>query len=580
MWFYQEEIINIKVLIVDDDIVDRRLVKKALSSSSHSFYDIREINSVSGGLKILREESFDVILLDYNMPKVDGIEMLIELRSQSNMGNTAIVMISASEDQSLGLSCIEAGAQDFLSKNEISRNKLEKAILQAQKRFEIEQRMHESYLNAKQMAERDALTGLSNRYHFEELLKVMIANNKRSGHNVAILALDLDNFKQVNDTMGHDAGDIVLVESVKRVQRCLRSNEGFARLGGDEFAVILGNISSINEVSSIANRILEAFNANFIVNKHEINCGISIGAAMSEAASCDAKDLLKCADIAMYRSKRSGKNSVSYYQTHYQIEFNRRFNIQNDVNRIFETSIFRLFYQPIFSTQQNFPCGFEALIRWPESEKMCPPDEFIPIAEESKLISRIGEWVIKVAIEQLALWQRDFSTELTMSINISPIQLQDLVLCNYLTRIIEEHGVQPNKVILEITETALIKDNKKVAEILGVLSSKGYQIALDDFGMGFSSVAHLMDYPIDIVKLDKSMQTTGDSSEKRRKVFDALALMLKKLDFIIIAEGIETQEQLALCKKLEIDRLQGYLLGKPLDTKETTLLLENITSFI
>lgn len=564
-----------KVLIVDDDIVDRQIVKRTLNSSSNSFHEIHESNSVAEGLAALSKEHFDVVLLDYKMPEVDGIEMVIELRSKRDVGNTAIVMISASEEQSLALDCIEAGAQDFIPKSEITRNKLEKAIIHAKKRFEIEQRMHESYLAVKKMAEKDPLTGLSNRYHFEESLKVMIAHNKRTDHNVALLALDLDNFKHVNDTMGHGAGDNVLVESVKRVQACLRSNEGFARLGGDEFAIILGNISSPNEVSPIANRILDSFRAPFIVDGKEITCGVSIGAALCPADSIDAQDLLKCADIAMYRSKQSGKNSVSFYEPHYQTEFNRRFTIKNDINRILDTSTFRLFYQPIFSSESTQPSGFEALIRWPVTEQMYTPDEFIPIAEESKLISRIGKWVIRTAIEQLSQWQGTFNSELTMSINISPIQLQDFELLSYLSQIIEEFSVQPSKIILEITETALIKDSNKIAEMLVVLSDKGYKIALDDFGMGFSSVAHLMDYPIDIVKLDKSMQTTNESSEKHRRVFEALALMLTKLEFVVIAEGVETEQQLALCKKLGLDRFQGFLLGKPLDNEKASILLRN-----
>jgi diguanylate cyclase (GGDEF)-like protein len=565
-----------KILIVDDDIVDRRIVKRALNSSSNSFYEIHESSSVAEGLEALRTTHFDVILLDYKMPGADGIEMVIELRAKPDIGNTAIIIISASEDQSLALNCIEAGAQDFLSKNEITQKKLEKAIIHAHKRFEIEQRMHESYLTVKKMAEKDPLTGLSNRYHFEESLKVMIASNKRTQHNVALLALDLDNFKHINDTMGHDAGDKVLVESVNRVQLCLRSNEGFARLGGDEFAVIFGNISSPNEVSPIANRILDAFKAPFIIDDQEVICGVSIGAALCPADSIDAKDLLKCADIAMYRSKQSGKNSVSFYQAHYQTEFNRRYSIRDAINHILDTSAFRLFYQPIFSSQSQNPSGFEALIRWPETEHMYVPNEFIPIAEESRLISRIDHWVIKTSIEQLSQWHTTVHPDLTMSINLSPIQLQDNELVSYLSQITQEFDVHPSRVILEITEMALIKDNKKIAQILGILSEKGFHIALDDFGVGFSSLANLMEYPIDIVKLDKSMQTTDNSSQKHRKVFEALALMLGKLEFVVVAEGIETEQQYILCKKLGLDRMQGFLLGKPLDKDKTSSLLSKL----
>tara|TARA_R110000744_G_scaffold8733_13_gene28653 strand:+ start:5975 stop:7684 length:1710 start_codon:yes stop_codon:yes gene_type:complete len=565
-----------KVLIVDDDVVDRRLVKRTLNASSDSFHEIQEATSVAQGLKLLNERQFDVVLLDCKMPEVDGIEMLIDLRAKPDMGNTAIIMISASEEPSLALDCIEAGAQDFLSKNEISISKLEKAILHANKRFEIEQRMHYSYLAVKKMAEKDTLTGLSNRYHFEETLKIMITNNKRTQHKVALLALDLDNFKHVNDTMGHDAGDDVLKQSVDRIRTCLRCNEGFARLGGDEFAIIISSISSPGEVNRIASRILDSFKTPFDLNGKEVACGVSIGVALCPDDSADAQALLKCADIAMYRAKQNGKNSISFYQPHFQTEFNLRFLIQNELNRHLENTSFRLFYQPLFCAKKNTLLGFEALIRWPNTDPIYTPDEFIPIAEQSKLINPIGQWVIKTAICQLSKWHQQFDPQLTMSINISPVQLQDADLLAELTQATTEYLVSPGKIVLEITETALIKDNIKVTDTLCLLSQKGYKIALDDFGMGFSSVAHLMDYPIDIVKLDKSMQTTSKRSDKRIRVFEALALMLKKLEFIVVAEGVETEQQLRLCQEFDLDRLQGYLLGIPMDDAKSESLLQGI----
>ena len=277
--------------------------------------------------------------------------MVSDMRAKPDMGNTAIVMISAYDEPSLALDCIEAGAQDFLAKNEITLSKLEKAILFANKRFEIEQRMHKSYLAVKKMAEKDPLTGLSNRYHFEETLKILIASNKRVTSKVALLALDLDNFKHINDTMGHAAGDKVLQQSVKRIRKCLRNNEGFARLGGDEFAIILGNITSGDEISRIANRILDSFKVAFNIDDKEVHCGVSIGVALCPDDSVNAQTLLKCADIAMYRAKQNGKNGVSFYESYYQTEFNQRFLIQNELIGVLENASFRLLYQPLFSAK-------------------------------------------------------------------------------------------------------------------------------------------------------------------------------------------------------------------------------------
>ncbi|MGY0582901.1 MAG: two-component system response regulator [Paraglaciecola chathamensis] len=565
-----------KVLIVDDDVVDRKVVKRTLCASSDSHHEVQEATSAAQGMSLLSSSQFDVILLDYRMPEVDGIEMVSDMRAKPDMGNTAIVMISAYDEPSLALDCIEAGAQDFLAKNEITLSKLEKAILFANKRFEIEQRMHKSYLAVKKMAEKDPLTGLSNRYHFEETLKILIASNKRLTSKVALLALDLDNFKHINDTMGHAAGDKVLQQSVKRIRKCLRNNEGFARLGGDEFAIILGNITSGDEISRIANRILDSFNVAFNIDDKEVHCGVSIGVALCPDDSVNAQTLLKCADIAMYRAKQNGKNGVSFYESYYQTEFNQRFLIQNELIGVLENASFRLLYQPLFSAKDKSLLGFEALIRWPEMEPHFTPEEFIPVAEQSKLINRIGEWVITTAFNQLSQWHRQFNTALTMSVNISAVQLHDSDLLPYLSHTLERLSLSANSVILEITETALIKDNKKVTDILRVLSGRGFKIALDDFGMGFSSVSHLMEYPIDIVKLDKSMQTSNESSDKHQRIFKALALMLKTLDFVVVAEGIETKEQLLQCQQFNLERLQGNYLGLPLNKERSELFLASI----
>ncbi|WP_282130586.1 two-component system response regulator [Pseudoalteromonas aliena] len=562
------------ILIVDDDLVDRKLIRKMLISDGAQLHHITEVMCVSEGFQAIEKTHFDVILLDYNMPKEDGIEMLIEMRAKPKLGNTAIIMISSSENSSVAIECIEAGAQDFLPKGDITRSSLNKALIYAKKRFEAEQRMHDSYLAVKHMAERDQLTGLSNRYHFEEVLKVMIANNKRTKNCVALLALDLDNFKNINDTLGHNVGDEILIQTVTRINNCLRRDEGFARLGGDEFAVIIGGICNINQIGMIANRILEKVSEPFIHNGITINCTVSIGSALYPNDATEAHELLKCADIAMYRSKQSGKSKISFYKAQFQYEFSRRVDIQNSIKHNLEKKNFRLFYQPVFCSKTQRISGVEALIRWPDTEISYTPDEFIPIAEECRLINPLGDWIIATALEQLSVWQQSYQMPLTLSINISPVQLQKDTLLTYLLTTIEKSNVKPSNVILEITETAFMEDSKEVIDILTTLSNNGFRIALDDFGMGYSSISHLMSYPIDIVKLDKSMQPLGDNNDKRLKIIEGLSLMLKALDFSVVAEGIETPTQHALCNTLGIDYLQGFLFARPMPAHEISQLLK------
>jgi diguanylate cyclase (GGDEF)-like protein len=564
-----------KILIVDDDTADRKIIIKALFDA-HQLTKITETNSVAQALAAIEREQFDVILLDYKMPEANGIELLYDLRSRSKLGSTAVVMLSSSEDIELALVCIEAGAQDFLVKSEISQGKLSKAILHAKKRFEIEQQMHDSYITVKRMAERDPLTGLSNRYHFEETLKVMIANNKRTDHRIALLAFDLDNFKHVNDTLGHDAGDALLMQMVARINNCLRENEGFARLGGDEFAVILGGIEHINDVSAIAERILKTCDIPFKIKNIELQSSISIGVAIFPADAKEAEALVKSADIAMYRAKQSGKNRVCYYETRYQDEFNRRYAMQNDMNRVIKSRGFVLNYQALFHTNTHKIKGFEALLRWPTQDiSNYTPDEFIPVAEETDQISKIGMWVFDAAISQLKTWQERFDPSLTMSINVSPVQLQENSFFEFVKSTLEYKQVSASTVTLEITETAFFKENEIIQKALMQLREYGLNIALDDFGMGYSSISHLISYPINIVKIDKALQANAGNRLANEALFEALTLMLKKLEFEIVAEGVENKEQLALCEKFDVDIIQGYLLGHPQDPKTSEALLRN-----
>jgi diguanylate cyclase (GGDEF)-like protein len=553
-----------KILIVDDDEIDIALVKRALSTSLHNEYEVKDADSVIEGLALIDTENFDVILLDYHMPEVNGIELIIDIRSRPNLGDTAIIVISAAQDSSIALNCIEAGAQDFISKIDISHIKLHQAIIHSKKRFEMEQRMRESYLALKNMAETDQLTGLHNRYYFDETLKFMIANSDRSKLSVGMLALDLDDFKYVNDSLGHHAGDKLLVDFVGRVKECLRVNDGFARLGGDEFAITLANVHSVEEVNMIANRILSSFKKPFLLEGQRIKCTVSIGAALYPSDADSRVQLVKCADIAMSRAKQNGKNALRFYESHYQNEFNRRFLIQSEMSEILRSSSFRLFYQPVFSAHSARIKGVEALIRWPDTPNSYTPDEFIPIAEETRLIHDLGQWVLTTALTDLASWQMRFDRNFTMAINISALQLQDTQLTQ---KIIDEtlrHGLESSTITLEITETALLEDNDITRQTLCSLSSQGFKIALDDFGMGFSSIAHLNNFPIDIVKLDKSLQDKYSTDKNKKSLLEAVTMMLKLLDFIVVAEGIETPSQLTICHELKIDKIQGYLLGKPM----------------
>lgn len=558
---------RLNVLLVDDDMADRKIIKRTLAENATEVI-VTEAVSVAEGLGILQEHKFDVILLDYRMPGATGIEMVQELRSRPDLGSIAIVMMSASENESLAVKCIESGAQDFIQKTDLQRLNLHRAIIHAQKRFELEHKLHQNYLNVKHLAEKDPLTGLSNRHHFNQIIDMLIENSRHSKVEMALLLIDLDDFKYVNDTLGHDAGDRLLIEFSTRVKKLLRRHESFARLGGDEFAIVLNGIKSTQQVRLVTQRIQNALSVPVTLGQTEVVIKASIGASVYPVQAADKDTLVKYADIAMYQAKANGKGKMELYDPVMSEQYSRMYDIQNGMKQLIQEAAFNIHFQPVVDLQTNQKIGFEALIRWPNMKNQFVPDEFIPIAEKNSDIHAIGEWVIDRAIRQISNWQKRHAKDRFVAINISPVQLQNHTITEYLINRAEAYSVNPQNIVLEITETALFEKEVEIKRSIETLSDYGFLISLDDFGVGYSSISHLIEYPISIVKLDKSLFQTEEGEQKRKAVFEALAEMLKRLRMTVVAEGIETQEHLDMCKKLNIDHGQGFFLGRPAEAVE------------
>ena len=553
---------RLNVLLVDDDIADRKIIRRTLAENVTEV-KVVEASSVAEGLGIMQSQNFDVILLDYRMPDVSGLEMVQQLRSRPDLGSIAIVMMSASENEALAVQCIEAGAQDFIQKDDLQRLNLHRAMIHAHKRFELEHKLHQNYLNVKHLAEKDPLTGLSNRHHFNQIFDMLIENSARSKVDIALLLIDLDDFKHVNDTLGHDAGDRLLIEFSTRVKKLLRRHESFARLGGDEFAIILNGIKSTQQLRLVTQRIQDALAKPITIGQAEVICNASIGAAIFPVQAQSKDALIKCADIAMYEAKADGKGKMKLYDKVMSAQHTRMYDIQFGLKQLIHEAAFNIHFQPVIDLQTNQIIGFEALIRWPNMEDPFLPDEFIPIAEKNSDIHAIGEWVIDRAIQQISQWQKYHAKERFIAINISPVQLQNPAVTEFLIDRAQAYSVNPQNIVLEITETALFEKQSDIKHSIETLSEYGFVISLDDFGVGYSSISHLIEYPISIVKLDKSLFEVEEGEQKRKAVFEALAQMLKRLSMTVVAEGIETQEHLDMCKQLKIDHGQGFFLGRP-----------------
>ena len=553
------------ILIVDDDIVDRESIKRTLGRSTTQFNFV-ETESVDEALAALLEQKFDAILLDYRMPKRDGIELLLELRNASLDISVAVIMLSNSEETELALECVRAGAQDFLLKSEVSTSRLNRAIVQAQVRFELEQKLHVSYQETKKLAEHDTLTGLYNRYSFEEALQLSILQKARDNTKLALTLFDLDNFKFINDNYGHHIGDEILIQVSQRVSDCLRGNEVFARLGGDEFAIILSNLHTIDNATRVTKRILNSLDEPFNISGIVINMTASIGIAIYPDNTLNANELLKHADIAMYRSKKLGRNQICYFEDEMQKQFLQRYQVEANLIGAVVRNEFILHYQPIFETATSNVIGFEALIRWNFQDELLYPDSFITIAECSRVIIDIGRWVIEQAIYQLSIWNLRESKSYMIAINLSSVQLSDRNLVQFIKDALKKYHVSPKLIELELTETALLENSKQAIKTLESLSDLGCRIALDDFGSGFSSVSHLQNFPISTVKIDKSL-ILASGEEKTQALISGLSAMLHSLSLDIVAEGIENEQILQLCQQLKIQRAQGYYFSKPLDVK-------------
>ncbi|MGK0475274.1 MAG: diguanylate cyclase (GGDEF)-like protein [Oleispira sp.] len=558
-----------KVLIVDDDVIDRTSIVRILKSSE-SAPEIIEVETAEEGLHQLKIIQFDVILLDYNLPKKSGMEFLLELKSDSAIRNTAVIMMSTSEEEKLALDCISSGAQDFLAKTEITAFRLRRAILSAQARSELEQELYQSYQKTKKLAECDSLTGLANRYLFDESLVQSISDHQRSGNYLALILLDLDHFKYINDNYGHDVGDELLIKVTTRINSCLRGNELFARLGGDEFSITLLNIKSPQDANSVTLRILNSLKMPFQVGDITVMSTASIGISLYPGDGENATDLFKHADVAMYRAKNLGRNQHSFYEQKMQNQFLIAYEIEKNLRESIDKEEFILFYQPVITLATMEVTGFEALLRWPKYSDI-GPDIFIPIAEKSLLIIDLGRWVISAALKQLSEWNKRSAEPMSIAINLSPVQLSDPELIHFIANTLKQNKISPKQVEFELTETALFVESDLTSNSIKALSDLGCRIALDDFGTGFSSLSHLHNYPINTVKIDKSLMPSSSSNEASERLVTGLVLMINSLGLDIIAEGVEEKKDLDMCKSLAINKVQGYYFNYPLTVSDIEL---------
>ncbi len=466
---------------------------------------------------------------------------------------------------------------------ERERAELAELHVEEQKRYiaeleRVSSELQQSHEHFRHAAFHDSLTGLPNRALLTDHLKLSIERARlRRDHLFAVLFLDLDRFKNINDSLGHAAGDQLLNEIARRLETCLRPTDTVARLGGDEFAILLDGLDAQFDAIRVADRVQEELMRPFFLNGHEVYTAASIGITFSNHIYDHPENVLRDADTAMYRAKEKGKGRYELFDTEMHDDALSRLQLENDLRRAIERQEFEVYYQPIITLATGRIAGFEALIRWHHPERgLVSPAEFIPLAEETRLITEIGDWVLNESCRQMSEWRRLLPThaQLTISVNLSSKQFTQHDLIERIKETLRATGLAPQFLKLEITESAVMENAESAALMLVQLRELGVQLSIDDFGTGYSSLSYLHRFPVDTLKIDRSFVSRMCEGDENAEIVRTIVTLASNLGMVVIAEGVETREQHEQLKALKCDYGQGYLYSKPANAETALRLMQ------
>jgi diguanylate cyclase (GGDEF)-like protein len=542
------------LLLVDDEPMNRDVLQRRLTRAG---YRILTAENGAEALEMADANRVDLVLLDVMMPGMDGIETLRRLRRSRSVAELPVIMVTAKDGSADVVEALDAGANDYVTKP------VDFAIAQARIRTQLTARRA------------DPLTGLPNRVLFMDRLNQRLAKSATEGYGFAVFFLDVDRFKIINDSLGHLAGDELLIGISRRLEQSLRSTDTVARfdsectvarLGGDEFTVLLAGIRSVVDARAIAERLVAAVAQPFQLQGREVAVSASIGVVIGDARYDRAEDMVRDADTAMYRAKDLGKARCEIFDTSMLAAAEERLLVESDLRRAIERQEFCLYYQPIVTLSGQRLCGFEALLRWQHPTRgLMPPASFIPIAEETGLIVPIGQWALREACRQMRAWDHDFPAcaSLAINVNVSPRQCLHPDLVGDVTRVLAETGLAPERLKLEITESLVLEGTDSVVEILTALRELGVQLGLDDFGIGYSALSYLRLLPLQTLKIDRSFVSELQNVENV-EIVRAILSMASGLSMNVTAEGVETADQAARLIELACEFGQGFYFDKPL----------------
>lgn len=593
------------ILIVDDMADNLRVLSSILTREG---YSVRKALNWQMALTATQTVLPDLILLDIMMPEVDGYEICQTLKASELTADIPVIFISALDDVFDKVKAFKVGGVDYITKpfefqevlvrvqNQLAlrsarleilklnveledrvkqrTRELEKTLQKLQEEINSRQKLQSQLLD---IALHDSLTGLPNRVLFIRRLENALNRAKQeSNYQFALLFLDCDRFKVVNDSLGHLVGDELLIAIARRLQACLLPVHTLARLGGDEFGILLENITDINIAIQVAERILQQLSLAFKLSRYEVFMNASIGISWGNKDYDRPEYLLRDADTAMYRAKAQGSAKYHVFNPAMHQEAIQLLELENDLRRAVERQEFVVYYQPIVSLTTGRISGFEALVRWQHPIRgLVSPIEFIPVAEETGLINAINTWVLQSACHQLSIWQHHPVTPepLTMSVNLSARLFSQHNLVEQIDRIIYESRINPAYLELEITESVIMENTNAIKIILQQLKQRKIKLIMDDFGTGYSSLSYLHSFPFNALKIDKSFVKRMQENKENMGLVPAMIGIANSMGMSAIAEGVETQEQLAQLRSLNCNFAQGYLFSQPIEQQLVLKLL-------
>ena len=595
-----------RLLIVDDISDNRALLTRRFERRG---FDVTEAESGLAALELIEKETFDLVLLDVMMPGIDGMETLKRIRGRKSALALPVIMVTAKSESTNIVDALECGANDYVTKpvdfavalarvnTQISRRRAEQQVEFANEQLrrtneELEsrvdertrrladanQRLQEEIADREELQARsqylayhDSLTGLGNRLLFKEELEQALT--EELAKTLAVLFVDLDGFKAVNDTGGHSVGDLLLKSLAAKLRDLLPPRDRIARLGGDEFAIL--QISGVQPSSSIAlaERIIEVAAHPQNIEGHDVTVGASVGIAIVRPGEMNAETVLKCADLAMYSAKSGGRGTFRMFDPQMDAIAQTRRSLERDMRTALVQGDFSLFYQPLVNLQTRKVTAFEALMRWHHAERgSVAPSEFIPVAEEMGLIVQLGEW----ALRQACMEAVDWPDGIHVSVNLSPLQFAKGNLVSTVMSALASSGLPASRLELEITELVLLEKSDRNIRILNHLRALGVRISMDDFGTGYSSIGYLRSFPFDKIKIDQSFVRDVLVDEGSLAIVRAIAGLGVSFGMTTTAEGVETEEQMRCLNREGCIEVQGYLLSKPVPPAEVPGLLEQL----